>query len=204
MELLQRLGFGVFTRQRLFRLASPPPSGADLPPLPGLRPWRSTDDWGVRVLYANTVPQLAQQIEAPIDDALNPSRWSHRLVLEQDGEISACLGSRRGRAGSALRLLLHPRADAYVEALIRHGLATLAGEPPRPVYCRVRRYESWLQAPLEASGFQPATRTAILVKHIVARVMTPEWHRLPVVEGRAEMTTPITQARFEAESIGVD
>ena len=196
MELLQRVGFGVFTRQVLFGLASPPRSSDDLPALPGLRPWRSADDWGLRLLYANTVPHLAQQIETPTDSALISSHWEHRLVLERDGEIIAGLATRRGRVGSTLRLLLHPQADVYVEALIRHGLKSLTNGPPQPVYCRVRRYECWLQAPLEASGFEPVARTVLLVKHTVARVMTPEWHRVPVVEGRAEMTTPVAQARF--------
>lgn len=196
MELLRRCGFGVFTRQVLFRLSSPPVPEDGLPPLPGLRPWQSADDWGARVLYTNTVPQLAQQIEAPVDNILNRSRWPHRLVLEHDGEIIACLATRRGRVGNALRLFLHPEADVYIEALIRHGLATLAHVPLLPVYCRVRRYESWLRASLEACGFEPVSRTALLVKHTVARVMTPEWHKLPVTEGRAEMTTPIAQARL--------
>lgn len=196
MELLQRAGFGVFTRQMLFCLAAPPRFADELPTLPGLRPWRSTDDWGLRVLYASIVPQLAQQIEAPADNAFTSSRWHHRPVLERDGEIIASLATRRGREGSVLRLLLHPQADVYVEKLIRHGLKYLANGPPQPVYCRVRRYESWLQAPLRASGFEPVARTALLVKHTVARVMTPEWRRVPVVEGRAEMTTPVAQTRF--------
>jgi hypothetical protein len=195
-ELMRRIGFCVFTRQMLFRLLSPPALVDELPPLPGLRPWQSTDDWGVRLLYANTVPQLAQQIEAPIEEVLDSSRWPYRLVLEHDGEIIAHLVARRGRAGNALRLLLHPEADIYVEALIRHGLAMLAGAAPLPVYCRVRRYESWLQAPLEAIGFEPLAHTVLLVKHTVARVLTPEWNRLPVLEGRAEMTTPVAHARL--------
>jgi hypothetical protein len=197
MELLQRAGFGVFTRQNLFCLASPPRLADTLPMLSGLRHWRSTDDWGLRVLYTNIVPQLAQQIEAPADNAFTSSRWQHRLVLEHKGEIIASLAARQGRVGSALRLLLHPEADVYVEALIRHGLELLADGPCQPVYCRVRRYESWLQAPLEACGFEPVAHTALLVKHTVARVMTPEWHRVPVVEGRAEMTTPFAQTRVQ-------
>jgi len=200
MELLQRAGFGVLTRQKLFCLASPPRLADHLPPLPGLRPWRSKDGWGVRLLYANTVPQLAQQIEAPAENALNSSQWGQRLVLERDGEIIAGLATRRGRVGNALRLLLHPQADVYVEALIRHGLQSFGDGPSQPVYCRVRRYESWLQAPLEACGFEPVIHTALLVKHTVARVMTPEWHRVPVVEGRAEMTTPVSQARFHSDA----
>jgi len=196
VELLQRIGFGVFTRQMLFRRASSAVNNDDLPPLPGLRPWQSKDDWGVRLLYANTVPQLVQQIEAPIDDVLNASRWPHRLVLEQGGEIVACVATRRGRVGNAMRLLLHPKADACVEALIRHGLATLASSNAGAIYCRVRRYESWLQTPLETSGFESVARTVLLVKHTVARVMTPEWQRLPAVEGRAEATTPFAHARL--------
>ena len=200
MELLQRAGFGVLTRQKLFCLASHTPLAGDLPALPGLRPWQSEDGWGVRLLYANTVPQLAQQIEAPADNALNSSWWEQRLVLERDGEIIAGLATRRGRVGNALRLLLHPQADVYVEALIRRGLESLGDGPSQPVYCRVRRYESWLQAPLEACGFEPVAHTALLVKHTVARVMTPEWNRVPVVERRAEMTTPVSQARVHSDA----
>jgi hypothetical protein len=191
LELLQRIGFGVFARQVLLRRASPLVQDADLSPLTGLRPWRSTDDWGARLLHASVVPKLVQQIEAPVEDAFNPSYWSNRLVLIHDGEVVACVVTRRGRVGSAMRLLVHPQADAQVDTLIRHGLATLGNAPQQPVYCRVRRYEGWLQAPLEASGFEPGPSTVLLVKHTVARVLTPAWNRLPLVEGQTEMTTPI-------------
>jgi hypothetical protein len=196
MELFQRAGFGVFTRQVLFGLSRAPDLGKAVPELPGLRPWRPTDDWGVRLLYANIVPHIAQQIEAPSDSAFSSKRWKHRWVLERDGEIIASLAVRQGRAGGALRLLLHPEADIYVEALICHGLAKLAHGPAQPVYCRVRRYESWLHAPLLASGFTPVVRTALVVKHTVVRVMTPEWRLAPGIEGGTEMTRPIAQARL--------
>jgi hypothetical protein len=196
LELLQRAGFGVVTRQTLFRLASPSRVVEDVLALPGLRAWRSTDDWGLRLLFSNTVPQLAQQIEGPVDSAFTSGLWQDRHVLERDGEIIAGYAARRGRVGSALRLLLHPQADESIEALIRHGLENLADGPRQPVYCRVRRYESWLRAPLEASGFEPMARTALLVKHTVARVMTPEWQRSVVVEGRPEMTTPVAHAEL--------
>jgi hypothetical protein len=194
LKLLHRAGFGVVTRQMLFRLDAPIAPEVDAPPLRGLRPSQSKDEWGLRLLYANTVPQLAQQIESPVDDAFTSTRWQHRQVLEREGEIIASFATRRGRIGNALRLLLHPQADAYVEALISRGLATLANDPSQPVYCRVRRYESWLQAPLEASGFELVARTALLVKYTVARVMTPEWQKMPVVEPRPEMTTPVARA----------
>lgn len=194
IELLQRVGFGVFTRQTLFRLASPPEFAGNPPPLTGLRPWKSTDEWGLRVLYTNSVPQLVQQIEAAADNAFTSSQWQDRLVLERKGEIVASIAGRRGRVGSALRLLIHPEADTCVEALLQHGLARLANGASQPVFCRVRRYEGWLQAALEASGFEPVAHTALLVKHTVARVMTPEWNRIPAVNGRAEITTPMTGA----------
>ena len=196
LELLQRVGFGVVTRQMLFCL-DPPPYDDNVPAVPGLRAWQSTDDWGLRLLYANTVPQLAQQIETPVDYAFTSSRWQRRQVLERDGEIIAAFATRRGRVGNALRLLLHPQADAHVQGLIRHGLETLVGSPQQPVFCRVRRYESWLQMPLEASGFELVARTALLVKHTVARVMTPEWQQIPAVERRPEMTTPVAQTHIE-------
>ncbi len=205
LELLQQIGFGVFTRQVLCCRESPLVED-DLPSLPGLRPWRSTDDWGARLLYTNVVPQLAQQIEAPVADALNPSRWPNRLVLERDGEILACLVSRVGRVGSALRLLMNPQASMHAEALIQHGLATLSHAPQHPVYCRVRSYANPLQAPLEACGFESLTSTVLLVKHTVARVITPAWNRLPLVEGQTEMTTPVVSnfQTLDTEQSGVD
>lgn len=196
LEPMKRAGFGVFTRQMLFRLPADGLPQGDLAPFPGLRPWRATDDWGVRMLYANTVPQMAQQIEAPVDDVLNASLWSSRLVLEQEGETLAYLAVRQGRMGHALRLLLHPEADVHAEVLVRHGLAQLAQAAPQAVYCRVRRYEGWLRAPLEASGFELAFRTVLLVKHTVARVMTPAWNQIPV-ENQAKLTTPVAHARLE-------
>jgi hypothetical protein len=196
LEPMKRAGFGIFTRQMLFRLPVDRLPDGELPPLPGLRPWRSTDDWGVRLLYANTVPQIAQQIEAPVDDVLNPSLWSSRLVLEQKGEILAYLAVRQGRIGHAIRLLLHPEADIHAAVLVRHGVAKLAEASPLAVYCRVRRYESWLRAPLEASGFELASRTVLLVKHTVARVMTPAWNQI-AMESQAKLTTPATHARLE-------
>jgi hypothetical protein len=195
MEALQRAGFRILTRQLLLcRMRQP--AHKDLSPLDGLRSWRPTDDWGLRLLYTNTVPQLAQQIEIPIEDALSPSRWPKRLVLEQGGELTACLVARQGRSGSALRLLLHPQADVYIEALIRHGLSILTDGDSRPVYCRIRRYESWLQGPLEASGFEPVVRTALLVKHTTARVKAFKPHMLPLVEVGPKMTTPMAHTRL--------
>ena len=206
MELLQRIGFGVFTRQVLFCRATPLAADDDLPPLSGLRPWRSTDDWGVRLLYTNSVPQLVQQNEAPVGDAFDPARWPNRLVLERDGEILACLVTRRGRVGNAMRMLMHPEADVYAKGLIQHGLATLRDAPHQAVYCRVRRYQSWLKTPLDANGFEVASRTVLLVKHTVVRVIQPEWNRLPVVEGQAEVTTPMVPhfSKLDTEQTGVD
>jgi hypothetical protein len=207
MEVLQSAGFGVFTRQTLFCLTSAPLRADAQPELAGLRPWQHTDDWGLRLLYANTVPQLVQQIEAPADSAFASAVWQHRLVLERNGEIIASVASRRGRIGCALRLLMHPQAEVHVEALLRCGLERLADGRSQPVFCRVRRYEGCLQAPLEACGFELMASTALLVKHTVARVMTPEWHRTAVAEGRAEVTTPVVRARFtrpKAKQTGVD
>jgi hypothetical protein len=205
LALLQRVGFGVFTRQALYRRESPLVEGA-LPPLPGLRPWRSTDDWGVRLLHTNIVPPLAQQIETPVVEALAPSLWPNRLVLERDGEILACLVSQVGRVGSALHLLVNQQANMHAEDLIRHGLETLSHAPDQPVYCSVRRYANWLQAPVEACGFEPLISTMLLVKHTVARVMTPAWNRLSLVEGQPEMTNPIVSnfQTLDTEQTGAD
>jgi len=46
----------------------------------------------------------------------------------------------------------------------------------------------------------------LLVKHTVARVMTPAWNRLPLVEGQPEMTNPIVSnfQTLDTEQTGVD
>lgn len=194
LVLLQQAGFGIFTRQQLYRLLPDAVPTTSMAPLAGLRFWRATDEWGLRLLYTNTVPQMVQHIEPPADSFF--SRWPSRLVLEHDGELVAVLAARQGRAGNALRLILHPQADAHAQALIHHGLMTLLGRPKRPIYCRVRRYESWLCAPLQACGFELVAQTALLVKHTVGRVMSPAWERTGAIEGRVEMTSPVAHTRL--------
>ncbi len=192
LEILQRAGFGTFARQELFRLAQPQGRGAESTLPAELRPWRPSDNWGIRLLYANTVPHLVQRIEPPTVVAEGGKRRRQGFVLEKEGEIQAFVAVRRGRRASAMRFLLHPKADSYAEALIQRGVTALAKSSDQPVYCWVRRYQGCLGRPLERAGFERIERMVSLVKHTVAWVKSPAWKPVPVVESQVRMTTPYT------------
>ena len=126
-----------------------------------LTPRQSVDDWDIQLLYANNVPRLIQLVEPNL-----PLESGQSWILREDGELAALIHFHEGRVASWLRLLIHPNANTQPEEIIS---ASLALKPPReehPIYCCVRRYQSWLQTGLEQAGFQHWGSQAVMVRHI--------------------------------------
>src|SRR5690606_39683345 len=89
-----------------------------------------------------------------------------------------------------MRLFVHPNAEARVEEILT---AVLHLKPPRlthPLYCCVRRYQSWVQGALIRAGFSLWGSQAVMVKHTVkhAPKSTPE----PPVSRDAQPVSPCT------------
>ncbi|MCL4263633.1 MAG: hypothetical protein KJ069_10480 [Anaerolineae bacterium] len=161
LPILRRAGFVVYTRQDIWAISEfVPHNGAEL-----LRPRQESDDWDIHLLYANTVPRLVQMVE-PLPPPGEGTGW----VLREDGELAAFVHIHDGPAATWMRLFVHPNAEARVEEILT---AVLHIRPPRlahPVYCCVRRYQSWIQNALARTSFTLWGSQAVMVKHTVHHV----------------------------------
>ncbi|HSM55973.1 MAG TPA: hypothetical protein VK879_07450 [Candidatus Sulfomarinibacteraceae bacterium] len=154
---LRRAGFAVFTRQDIWLLQSVTEvrrSAAHL------KPRRSVDDWDIEWLYANTVPPLIQLVEPspPFDGDI----W----LLREEGELSAFAHIAQGSAATWMQIFIHPNAHAKAEDILNAAVSLCAERGQEPVYCCVRRYQSWIQGALESSGFTLFGSQAVMVRHM--------------------------------------
>lgn len=136
VEAFQQVGFTVYTREDVFRLAQKP---SDLPRLENriLRRQQPADNWGLQGLYASIAPRLVQQAENLMarDWETSPGLWPGQpkregYVLEDQGEIIGYLRIRQGRTGHWLEMLLHPQAHERANELVAQSLSLLADYPP--------------------------------------------------------------------------
>jgi hypothetical protein len=158
--ILRRAGFAVYTRQDIWVLESV----GKLEPAPVrlLRPRQATDDWDIQLLYANIVPRLVQSVE-PLPPLHSGESW----VLREEGELTAFIHLYKGSLASWLRLFIHPNAEARVDEIVGAALQVARPAVAHPVFCCVRRYQSWLQGPLHRAGFSLWGSQAVMVKHTV-------------------------------------
>lgn len=186
LPLLRRAGFAVYTRQDIWILEARNylPSGERQR---GLIRQRASDEWDVQLLYANTVPRLVQLVE-PTPELTRGERW----VWRDGDELAAFVHVYRGPVATWLRFFVHPNADAEAAQIIA---ATLELNPPReghPIYCCVRRYESWRPSVLERFGFQLWGSQAVMVKHTVHHIVKPLNEMTPVFESqRIPVSSPM-------------
>ena len=165
LPLLRRAGFVIYTRQDIWVLeknAAESAAGQLLPREP-------LDDWDIQLLYVNTVPRLVQLVEpnAPEDGS--------GFVMREGDDLAAYVHIDEGPAGIWLRFFVHPHAQISTRELIAAALHRVQPSPQQPLYCCVRRYQSWLQSGLESAGFVLYGSQAVMVKHIAQRAQ----HALP-------------------------
>ena len=160
LPILRRAGFAVYTRQDIWRLETAV-IGEQQPPLE-LRPRRSVDDWDIQLLYGNMVPRLVQLVE-PVSQLQRGESW----LLHENDELVAFAHIRKGSEATWMRLFIHPNAHAQIDDIIAAAIKVAAGKAIQPIYCCVRRYQSWLQGPMERAGFESWGSQAVMVKHTV-------------------------------------
>jgi hypothetical protein len=210
-RLFRHVGFMPYTHENIYRLdrmptlpaVSPAANGEQVP----LRPQTVNDSWGVQRLYAAISPRFVQQIEGSARGQweIRRSLWrgqSNRrgYVLEEQGEILACLQLRRGRQGSWLKILLHPQACDWADSLVQQGLCLPGVWSKGPLYCSIRDYEGGLRVSLDELGFQFFARQAVMVKHTTVWAKEPLPKLLPALETRVERATP-TVSNFWREGM---
>jgi hypothetical protein len=164
LTILRRAGFAVYTRQDIWVLGGSDHTGdASI-----LSPHNSADDWDLHLLYANTVPRLVQLVE-PMLPLSSDEIW----VLREDGELTAVVHLHTGSVATWMRFYIHPNAEAQADEIIAAALMVVPRKTSHLIYCCVRRYQSWLQAPMERAGFVLWGSQAVMVKHTVHHQKRP-------------------------------
>lgn len=179
-EFLRQAGFGIYTRQRIWKLADGSASGK----LPGLR-WAVTDRdlTNIKFLYANLVPGLVQQVESP------PMNQMRGLVYYRGGDLLAYLEVKHGLRGIWVQPFIHPDAEDVVEPILMF-LKDLPRRGSRPVYVCVRSYQSWLESILEQSGAKPGCGQGVMVRHMARKIAQP-YGALALETASKEPTVPV-------------
>lgn len=169
LPVLRRAGFVVYTRQDVWVLANGEAASVQASEETNiLRPRQAEDDWDIQLLYANTVPRLVQLVE-PMPPLHDGAGW----VLHEENELAAFVHVHVGPVATWMRLFIHPSAEAQADQIITAVVRQTPAAGTRPIYCCVRRYQSWVQTALERSGFTQWGSQAVMVKHIVQKATRP-------------------------------
>lgn len=160
LVVLRRAGFAIYTRQDIWILSNRPAVASAAQ----LRPHQAVDDWDVEWLYANTVPPLIQLVEP------SPPDHGELWLLRENGELSAVVHAARNSGPTWLQIFIHPNASAQADDIVSAAVQICEQDEDFPLYCCVRRYQSWLQSALQRSGFQHFKSQAVMVKHMTMPV----------------------------------
>lgn len=189
LPVLRRAGFAIYTRQDVWVLNS------DIQPAKEriLLPRESADDWEIQLLYANTVPRLVQLVE-PIPPLYEGQGW----VLREGNELTAFVHTHDGPAATWMQLFIHPNAEAQIDDIVQAALCVAPPNRDHPVFCCVRRYQSWIQNALMRNGFSLWGSQAVMVKHTVHHIQKSLPDLATSMDGkrRVSPSAPIVQ-RYE-------
>ncbi len=177
LPVLRRACFAVYTRQDIWTTQQSPEG--DIPVELRLR--QAVNDWDVSVLYSNIVPGLIQSVE-PSPRLDHGQNW----VLYEEGELAAFIQLNAGRAATWMRLLIHPNARSKPREIIKAAMRIVSPSPKNTLYCSIRRYQSWLQGPLEQAGFTMWGSQAVMIRHIAQPV---------------EKLAPVTKGVLDAQPV---
>jgi hypothetical protein len=200
VDIFQQAGFILYTGEEIYRLAHLPAVQEAEEPL-AMRAQRPEDWPAIRKLCVAITPQRVRQAEGGIAIAAGMERNDQRYVLSaaEDEDLVATLSLHSGGLAHWLRILVHPDVRDMADALIYWALSALVGQTAQPVYCSVRLYEGGLQAALEAAGFEPYARRALMVKHTLAWSKTPVHELATALASSAEAVPPAYRIHGEPE-----
>jgi len=146
---------------------------------------RPADDWDIQLLYANTVPRLVQLVE-PTPPIYDGEGW----VLREENELTAFVHIHDGPEATWMRLYIHPNSEAQIDDIVQSALQVKPPRTTHPVYCCVRRYQSWVQNALERKGFSLWGSQAVMVKHTVHHLPKPASELVRIMDTKG--VTPTT------------
>ncbi|MCP5098032.1 MAG: hypothetical protein GY943_20990 [Chloroflexi bacterium] len=195
LPMLRQAGFVVYTRQDIWVL-----DNVDIKENGKiLNPRQSKDDWEIQLLYANTVPRLVKIVE-PTPPLYDSEGW----VLRDQNEVAAFVHIHKGTAATWMRLYIHPNAESQIDDILYSALQVRPPSPTHPIYCCVRRYQSWVQNALVRHGFTLWGSQAVMVKHTVHHIpkALPDIRALMEAQG-VTPTTPFVPRYAPTETNGV-
>jgi hypothetical protein len=183
-EALRKAGFATYARQRIWKL-----TGELIHP--GLEtPWKVATDQdiiGIRSLYSNLVPNLVQQVEQA------PNKRINGMIYREANDLLAFVDIHYGPRGVMLQPFIHPDVESVPQRLV-DLIQNLPVKRSRPIYIRVRSYQSWLEHSIESLGVEPGPRHAVMVRHLaVAQKHTLSYVSQALERGRPEVSAPITR-----------
>lgn len=191
LPILRRGGFAVYTRQDIWVMNENDTHADTNQDLLTLR-HSPVDDWEIQLLYANIVPRLVQLVE-PEPPLYHGQTW----VLREKQEVTAFAHIHTGSEATWLRLFIHPNAEALVDAIVQAALTVVRQNSQQPVFCCVRRYQSWLQTALQEAKFVHWASQAVMVKHTVHHAQKPATELKAVLDTQGMTpSAPIVQ-RYE-------
>lgn len=164
LPVLRQAGFAVYTRQDVWVMHRPTDKEVDNSHEKSqtLIPATSVDEWDIHLLYANTVPRLIQLVE-PVP----PTHLQDVWILREKDELAAFVHFKDGSAATWLRVYIHPNAQTRGDEILEMAAKVRPPKENHPLYCCVRRYQSWVQTNLDKVGFEYLNSQALMVKHTV-------------------------------------
>jgi hypothetical protein len=190
-EALRKAGFGVYARQRIWRLDQQD-SGDLVPKKHAWRPELRNDRNAIRSLYINIVPALVQQVEPP------PERNGRGLVYWLEGEMLGFLDIMRGPRGIWFQPYFHPAATVS-DDLLAGFIQAFSPSKTKPMYVSVRSYQGGVGGSLDRLGFTSCADQAVMVKRLAHLVVDQVHATLPAIEGtQPEPTAPF--AHFDRQA----
>lgn len=188
---LRKVGFAVYARQRIWRLAA-----EQVPAAPDEGRWQPKhrdDEPAITRLYLNIVPGLVQQVEPP------PS--GQGLVHWHKAELHAYLDMAEGPRGTWVQPYLHPAAQEH-EQLLASAFAQLSARTSAPLYVCVRSYQGWMNNTLDHMGLENCVDQAVMVKRIAANVKLPSHSVLKQLDAtRPEPSAPFAPTHSETHAM---
>jgi hypothetical protein len=208
VDVFQQAGFTAYAGEDIYRRlpGHGSPSGAAPAPAMSLRPQQAEDWPALQRLCVAIVPQRVRQAEGGIGlpNSWEKHCWRYVLPAGEGGDLHGALTVCAGGQVHWLRVLLHPDACNLASNVVGWGLATLAQQPAKAVYCTVRQYENGVREALEQAGFEPFTSRTSMVKYTLAGIKGHVQDVVPALKGSAEPIPPAYRINGELDLTSYD
>ncbi len=182
-EVLRNAGYGIYTRQRIWKIANPKP--VDLAVT-----WRSVrekDKLFVQTLFQNVVPGLVAQVE-PLE-----IRHLQGLVAYSGPELIGYVDLKYGHRGIWAKPFIHPDVED-IDDHLNSMIAKIPDRRSRPVYLCVRTNQSWLEPALGEMDSQSSPLQAVMVKRLTVHYKIAPARAVPKLDGQTEIS-PLAHSR---------